>query len=331
VRTIENGREVGRREPVAVVSAREITRRFRGTVALDGVSMTIQAGRIHALLGPNGAGKTTLIRILAGLASPTEGSVSVLGDRALTARELRDRVGFIPAGDRTFYLRLSGLENLAFFARLHGLRRRDAVARSRAVLEAVGLADAATRPVGGWSHGMQKRLSVARALLIEPDVLLVDEATHDLDPDGAQRIRMLVSGLASRGTAVLWATQRIEEIRGFADTVTLLAAGAVRFEGSVADLADRGASGRYVLRLAGAALHGDVGRARLQRVLGASAAVSLPLAGSAEHVVLEPHAGRSVGEAIAVLVEAGVAVLACRQERSEVEEAFLSLSAEAGA
>jgi len=320
-----------RASPPAVVTASALTRRFRDTVALDGVSMTLHAGRIHALLGPNGAGKTTLTRILAGLAAPTSGSVSLFGGDGLGPRELRDRVGFIPAGDRTFYLRLSGVENLVFFARLHGLRRREAVARARTVLASVGLDDAADRPVSGWSHGMQKRLSVARALLTEPDVLLVDEATHDLDPEGAQRIRLLVSLLAARGTAVLWATQRIDEIRGFADSVTFLAAGTVRFEGSVARLIDHGAARRYVLRVRGTEPLGPFGRVRLQRALGATAVVSLPLADDPEHAILEPSAGRSIGEAIAALVDGGFAVLACRHERSEVEEAFLALSSEAGA
>src|SRR5439155_16951566 len=106
----------------------------------------------------------------------------------------------------------SGLENLVFFGRLHGLRRRAALERAREVLEQVGLQDVATRVVYSYSHSMQKRLSVARSLLTDPEVLFVDEATHDLDPEGALRIRELVSDVAARGAAVVWATQRIEEI-----------------------------------------------------------------------------------------------------------------------
>ena len=141
-------------------------RQFGDHVVLREVSLELGAGRIHALLGPNGAGKTTLIRILAGLLTPTSGQVRVLGeDIGGGPRQLRQRLGLLPAGDRSFYLRLSGLENLVFFARLHGMRRKQAVARSRALLREVGLEEAERRPVGAYSHGMQKRLSVARALL----------------------------------------------------------------------------------------------------------------------------------------------------------------------
>jgi ABC-2 type transport system ATP-binding protein len=167
----------------AVVSARCLTRRFGRSVALDVVDFEVGEGELHALLGPNGAGKTTLIRILLGLLEPNEGSVELVGRelrRHLT--ELRQLVGFVPSGDRSFYLRITGLENLVFFARLHGMPRRSAKQRALELIEHVGLKDAAGERVGSYSHGMQKRLSVARALLARPPVLLVDEATHDLDP-----------------------------------------------------------------------------------------------------------------------------------------------------
>ncbi len=166
--------------------------------------------------------------------SPSSGSVRVLGQEVERRnREARGLVGLVPSGDRSFYLRISGLENLAFFGRLNGLRRRAAFERAAELLGHVGLADAAERPVGEYSHGMQKRLSVARALITDPAVLLVDEATHDLDPEGARRIRALIEDCANRGAAVVWATQRLDEIRGFAGSVTLLHEGRVRFAGSV--------------------------------------------------------------------------------------------------
>jgi ABC-2 type transport system ATP-binding protein len=223
--------------PIPALEVRGLRRRFDRSMALDGVDFAVQPGEVHALLGPNGAGKTTLLRTISGLVAPTEGSVSVLG-LEVTARNraLNGRVGLVPSGDRTFYLRISGLENLVFFARLHGMRRRAAVARAHEVLAAVGLSDATRRRVGAYSHGMQKRLSIARALLTEPGVLLVDEATHDLDPEGAERVRSLVAERASAGAAVVWTTQRVEEISGFANQVTVLSAGRVRFTGSVGEL-----------------------------------------------------------------------------------------------
>jgi ABC-2 type transport system ATP-binding protein len=233
----EDDMTVQRLRPIPPLDVRGLRRRFDRAMALDGVDFAVHQGEIHALLGPNGAGKTTLLRTISGLVAPTEGSVRVLGADVTTgSRALHGCIGLVPSGDRTFYLRISGLENLVFFARLQGMRRRRAVARAHEVLAAVGLSDAARRRVGTYSHGMQKRLSIARALLTEPEVFLVDEATHDLDPEGAQRVRSLVAERAAQGAAVVWTTQRVDEISGFANRVTVLSGGRVRFTGSVGEL-----------------------------------------------------------------------------------------------
>ena len=197
-----------------VVDARGLTKVYGRQRALAGVDLTLRAGEATALLGPNGAGKSTLVGILATLVSPTAGSVTY-GDNEAGDDTLRGAIGVI-AHESHCYGDLSGHENLVFFARMHGMRRRAAGDRAAELLDAVGLADAADRPVNAYSHGMQKRLSIARALLTEPRVLLVDEATHDLDPEGARRIRELIEEAAAEGTAVLWATQRLDEISGSA-------------------------------------------------------------------------------------------------------------------
>jgi ABC-type multidrug transport system ATPase subunit len=298
------------------IRVRGLVRRFGGTTALDGIDLTVPPGSVHALLGPNGAGKTTLTRILSGLADPDGGTVETFG-----------AVGLVPSGDRTFYLRLSGLENLIFFGRLQGLRLRAARSRAREVLDDVGLSDAATVPVGRYSHGMQKRLSVARALLVDPSVLLVDEATHDLDPAGASRIRALISQLTDRGTAVLWATQRVEEIRGFAHAVTFLHRGAVAFTGSVSELIAHGLTQRYVLTVRNGNPDHPPDASRLQRALGATARVS-DGPGEPGHFLMAPGHDATLGAAIATLTESGFEVSGCRQERAEIEAAFLALSAE---
>ena len=236
------------------IDVRALERRFGARTAIAGIDLTVRAGEIHALLGPNGAGKTTLLRTLAGLVEPTAGSAQVVGiDTTKGPRGLRGRVGFVPSSDRSAYQRISGLENLAFFARLHGMRKRAAFARAHEVLEQVGLGDRAKDPVNAWSHGMQQRLSVARALLTDPPVLLIDEATHDLDPVAAATVRELIAARADHGAAVLWATQRLEELRGFAGAVTLMANGSAAFEGSVEALAARAtpswATGRHASEL----------------------------------------------------------------------------------
>jgi ABC-type multidrug transport system ATPase subunit len=308
------------------IAAEAVGQRFGRKQVLRSVSFEVQQGGIHALLGPNGAGKTTLIRILAGLLVPSEGVVRIFGAPADSSRAMRRLIGFVPSGDRTFYLRISGLENLAFFARLHGMSRRAAASRASEVLEEVGLADAATTRVGFYSHGMQKRLSVARALLAAPPILLVDEATHDLDPDGARRVRELVAAAAERGAAVIWATQRLDEIRGFADRVTLLAEGQAAFAGTVAEMMAIAVPRRYLLRLT----NGRPAPYSLESV-GSSALGSLGRlehAGdtSAEHYVLSLADDVILGDALSALASADIDVLTCREERSEIEQAFLALA-----
>jgi ABC-2 type transport system ATP-binding protein len=299
-------------ELVPAIDVRGAGRRFGAVTALSDVSLAVRPGEVHALLGPNGAGKTTLMRMLTGLVTPSAGEVALLG---MEAGRAQDRIGYVPSGDRSFYLRLSGAENLLFFARLHGMRKRAARARAADVLAEVGLSAAARRAVSTYSHGMQKRLSVARAVLNAPPVLLVDEATHDLDPENAERVRRLVAALAAAGSAVLWATQRIDEIRGFAGDVTVLAEGRVRFAGPVSALLAAAGATRYVLRLGGPPPVAQLPPgARLE---------ALPDPG---HVLLELGPTARLGDAIAALVAAGASVEDCRRERPEAEDAFLALT-----
>jgi ABC-2 type transport system ATP-binding protein len=331
VRSNERSVEAHATEGPSAIDVESVSRVFDGGVlALDRVSLNVGVGEIHALLGPNGAGKTTLLRLLTGLVEPTEGTARVLGlDAAASPRALRQVVGLVPSGDRTFYLRISALENLVFFARLYGFSRRDAENRARRALDDVDLAESARRPVGNFSHGMQKRLSVARALIADPAVLLVDEATHDLDPLAARRVRDLVRAAARRGTAVVWATQRVEEIRGLADAVTVLNRGRAMFSGSVNGLVSHATPRRYLVhvRLVGER-HPSLELLNDAMVFHASAQRVDELDAGAYLVSLAPEA--SLGNALAALHEAGVDVVHCTEAESNIEEAFLAIVGEAG-
>jgi ABC-2 type transport system ATP-binding protein len=300
-----------------------VTRAYGQKIALCDVSLAVAPGEIHALLGPNGSGKTTLIRTLAGLLMPTSGTVSVLSmDASRAPQRMRQLIGLIPSGDRSFYLRISGLENLVFFGRLHGLRRGAATARARTLLEQVGLADAGDTRVGHYSHGMQKRLSVARAFLTDPPILLVDEATHDLDPAGARRVRELVRVAAAGGAAVVWATQRIDEIAGFAQRVTVLANGRVTFAGSVSELVARAQPSRYLLRLRNGRLTGSALLAALEQAIGQLGSIEV----SADEFVLALADRAVLGEALVGLATGGIEILSCQPERSVLEDAFVAVA-----
>lgn len=303
----------------AALEVRALGRRFGELEVLKQVDLTVHAGEIHALLGPNGAGKTTLLRILAGLCDATQGEIFIQGARSGTIgyREWRKLFSMVPSGERTSYQRLSGYENLVFFGRLYGLSRVAAKRRSGECLEMVGLADAASRRVGLYSQGMQKRLAIARALLVDPPLLLIDEATQSLDPEGARLTRVLAKEAATRGAAVLWTTQRLDEIRGFADVVTILRRGEVRFRGTVAELSGTVITRTFLIQV------GAVGEMAPGELLEGVADVTVAGDG---HYRLSLKEGASLGAALAALVEGGVEVVACREEISDVEEAFVRIT-----
>ena len=311
----------------SVIVVDRLSRAFGGRWALAGVSLRLDAGEIHALLGPNGSGKTTLLRILGGLLAPTSGTVAVLGvDPVRQSRAERALVGLVPSGDRSLYLRISGFENLLFFGRLFGLAKREAAVRAHELLELVGLGEVAHQRTGTYSHGMRKRVGVARALLARPAVLLVDEATHDLDPEGARGIRALVESTTAAGTAVVWATQRLDEIRGFASRATLLAEGRVRFAGPVPALLDHVVPRRFVVRLRDTGTNRPPARDRVDSLLGLLGRTDDVPGGAFEHVLVVLAPDAVLGDALAAISNGGVQVLTCTQERSELEEAFIALT-----
>jgi ABC-2 type transport system ATP-binding protein len=310
------------------IAIEHVSRRFGSVEALKDVSMSVTRGQIHALLGPNGAGKTTLLRILAALVAPEAGAVSIFGVPVAGMREqaYKKLFGLIPSGDRSFYHRLSGLENLAFFGRMYGLSRRESVERAWKALDEVGLAYAGRQRAGLYSHGMYKRLSVARAVMMDPPILLVDEATHDLDPEGVRTVQELVAKAAARGTAVVWTTQRIDEIRDFAHFVTLLHKGTVRFAGTVSELMATSGAVTYLLHLRHRSPRATSSLLlKAQRALGRRALITSSQ-DSSQHFVLTLRDSVLLGTALDSLIKAGVEIVGCREKRSEIEEAFLALT-----
>jgi ABC-2 type transport system ATP-binding protein len=206
-----------------------VEKRYGSVVALHGVDLDVAPGQVHVLLGPNGAGKSTLVRILASGLVPDAGAVMVGGVDALAEpRRARARVGLVLADERSFFWRLTGLQNLAFFATLHGFSRKEAVERGRAALDRVGMGELAGRRVDRYSTGMKASLALARALLGDPAVLLLDEPTRSIDPIATAAVRDLVVGLARDDrAAVLFATHDLHEAAAVADDVSVLVGGSV--------------------------------------------------------------------------------------------------------
>ena len=197
-------------------------------VALDGVSMDIDEGEIHGLLGPNGAGKTTLVKVLSTVLLPTSGSASVLGhDVVRETKAVRRIIGVVLGGDRGLYWRLTGRQNLEYWAALYNVPASTAKRRVSDLLDGVGLSDRADHLVEGYSRGMKQRLHLARGLVADPRVIFLDEPTAGMDPIASREFRRLVETLRSEGRTVLLTTHDMAEAEAVCDRVTLIDRGRV--------------------------------------------------------------------------------------------------------
>ncbi len=198
--------------------------------ALADISFTVEQGEAVALIGANGAGKSTLLRILATLIVPTRGHATLGGfDVERQSAEARSQFGYHTGGDEGFYSRLSGRENLAFFAAMNNLSSAEARKRIASVAESMGIQDDLDRQVRTLSTGTTHRLGLARALLHGPAVLLLDEPTRSLDPLAAADFRRLLKDdlVRGRGATLLFASHTLSEVEEIADRVVLLDEGRV--------------------------------------------------------------------------------------------------------
>src|SRR5438309_8816053 len=191
--------------------------------AVDGIDLTVERGEIFGLLGPNGAGKTTTMKMLATLLIPTGGTISVLGiDVLARPREVRARLGAMLSGERSLYWKLTGRENLEYFAALYHVPARETRTRIDAALASVKLLDRADDYVERYSTGMRQRLALARALLPDPPLIILDEPTVGLDPQAARDLRDRVRELKRQGRTVLLTTHYMEEADQLCDRIAII-------------------------------------------------------------------------------------------------------------
>ena len=229
----------------AAVSTTGLTKRYGGgVVALDHLSLNVPSGSIFGFLGPNGAGKTTTLRLLTGLATATDGSGSVAGVRiGGSGGELARNIGYLDQDPR-FYPWMRGRELLNMVGQLHGLGGAVLKQRVGEVLEIVGLTDAASRRIGGYSGGMRQRLGIGQALINQPRVLFLDEPVSSLDPEGRRDVLEIISRL--RGTAtVFMSTHILNDVERVCDRVAILNFGHLVVEGPIDQLLDRYAQPIY--------------------------------------------------------------------------------------
>ena len=206
----------GKKEPKALFTA------------VNGVDLQIQRGEIFGLLGPNGAGKSTTIRMLCTLLEPTSGTARVNGfDVVAQANEVRRSLGTLLAGERSIYWKLSGRENLEYFAALYHIPQAIAKKRVEELIERMELKERANELVEKYSTGMRQRVAIAKALLARPPILLLDEPTLGLDPQAARNLRELIAQLKQEGHTILLTTHYMEEADQLSDRIGIIDTGKV--------------------------------------------------------------------------------------------------------
>lgn len=205
----------------------------RVTTAVENVSLAVAEGEVFGLLGPNGAGKTTLTKLLCTLIIPTSGSARVMGHDLGQDRAIRQAVGLVVTDERSFHWRLTGEQNLRFFAALHGLHGKPAEARLREVLAAVEMGEQSHLRFSSYSSGMKQRLAIARALLHRPRLLFLDEPSRSLDPIATQKLHQLICQLVTQqGVTIFLITHDLAEAEALSQKVAVMHKGQIQVVGS---------------------------------------------------------------------------------------------------
>jgi ABC-2 type transport system ATP-binding protein len=300
------------------ISSRGLTKRFRGgQLAVDHVDLAVPRGSVYGFLGPNGSGKTTTIRMLLGLAYPTSGSAQVLGvPMPVGAVSVLSRVGSLVEGP-AFYPYLSGWDNLARYdAADRSAPRKNVAARIGAALERVGLTAAAKKRYRNYSLGMKQRLAIAAGLLQPRDLIILDEPTNGLDPQGTREVRALVRQIAADGITVFVSSHLLAEVEQVCTHVGVMRTGRLVFQGSLPELRHTGAA-RITVRTGDVAVAAEVfGQLGLADTVRADAMITAELGDA------EPE------RICAELVHAGVGVRGLSVETPSLEDLFVGLTGE---
>jgi ABC-2 type transport system ATP-binding protein len=220
-----------------IIELSDLTKKYGSFTAVDSLNLNNRKGEIFGLLGPNGAGKSTSILMMLGLTEPTSGSVSVCGlDPTRNAIDVKRKVGYLPE-DVGFYDNRTGLENLIFTAQLNSIPQKESVEKSQNLLIKVGLGEALHKRTGKYSRGMLQRLGLADVLIKDPEVIILDEPTLGIDPNGVREfLELIVSLSREEGITVLFSSHDLHQIQKVCDRVGLFVNGKLLAEGNIQSL-----------------------------------------------------------------------------------------------
>jgi len=222
---------------MAAIRTEQMTKVYGQVRALDGLTLTVEPGTVFGFLGPNGAGKTTTIRLLTGLARPTQGRAWVAGEEIADSGKVAARIGYLPE-EPAFYQWMTPIDLLDHVGRLFGLPSQERRSRTTDLLELAGLSQVGKRRIGGFSRGMRQRLGLAQALVNRPEVLFLDEPVSALDPGGRKDILEMIGHLRGQCT-VFMSTHILQDVERVCDTVGIIDHGKLVVEAPQAELVDR--------------------------------------------------------------------------------------------
>jgi ABC-2 type transport system ATP-binding protein len=308
----------------AVVETKNLSKRYREKLAVNGLSLSVEEGEVFGFLGPNGAGKTTTILMLLGLTEPTAGEVSVCGfNPTLQSLEVKKRVGYLPENPG-FYDDISARENLLYMARLNRIPEDEARRRTALVLDQVQLADDSRRLVREYSRGMKQRLGIAEVLVKNPKAVILDEPTLGLDPDGAIRILELIKELnREHGLTVMLSSHQLQQVQQICSRVGIIVKGKLIVQGEMDTLGKailKGRNWNFLLEVSG---NSDGLDRDLQAVKGV------------DEIEKRPHGwflrctSDVRGEVVATVSRRGLSLLQLRSEDPTLEEIYLKYFREA--
>lgn len=303
-----------------VIVVNGLAKRFEKVDAVCGISFSVRRGELFGFLGPNGAGKTTTINMLTGLARPDRGTIEIAGvDCTRRPRAAQHLIGVVP-DESNLYPELTGFENLCFCAALYGMERRERRGRARELLDAFGLADAATRKFGGYSKGMKRKLTVAAGIVHRPEILFLDEPTTGIDVASARRLRQLIADLNRAGTTIFLTTHYIEEAERLCDRVAFIVSGRIVRTDTVEELIQP-MRGRHVVRIACNGEADGVRRELEHSFPGLE--FSMEPGGL---IRVEAGAPIRVGPLVRFLEDRGVEVSEARRVRPSLEDVFVRIT-----
>ena len=303
------------------IEATGLSKSFKDVKAVDGVDLSVRTGSVYGVLGPNGAGKTTTIKMLATLLRPDAGTARVMGyDIVEQADEVRSEVsltGQLASVDED----LTGHENLVLIGKLLGLKRSHANTRSKELLEAFGLTEAAGRLVKNYSGGMRRRLDIAASIVITPKLMFLDEPTTGLDPRSRNQVWDIIRSFVAEGATILLCTQYLDEADSLADGIAVIDHGKVIAEGTPGQLKASVGSGALHVRLLD-----PEQRPQAEKSLAASLGATVHLEPEPAALSVNCADADRGAEAIAELSRAGVGIANFSLGQPSLDEVFLALT-----